>query len=118
MKKFLKCMGALAGVAAALAGGVALYKKYFATNTDLEDSEDDLEEEFEEDLDAVPERGYVSLSGVAEEASEKTEEAAEETSEKAEEAAEEALDKVEEAAADEAAQEACQDCPEKEEAAE
>ena len=39
MKKFLKILGRLAIVGAAIAGGVAIYKKYFAP----EDTFDDLD---------------------------------------------------------------------------
>lgn len=65
MKKLLKAAGALTAVAAAVAGGFALYRKFFAPEEDFDDLDEELDEEFEEDLDA-PGRGYVSLTPSAE----------------------------------------------------
>ena len=66
MKKALNLVGALATLSAAVAGGIALYKKFFAPEDDFSDLDGDLEDEFEEeDLDAgetPAERGYVSLN--------------------------------------------------------
>ena len=67
MKKIAKIFGAIAAVGAAVAGGVALYKKFISPNEDFDDLEDELEEEFEdEELDAEPsktaDRSYVSLT--------------------------------------------------------
>ncbi len=101
MKKLFKCAGVLAAAAAAVAGGLALYKKFFAPDEDLTDLDEELEEEFEEDLDAVPERGYVSLSGAAEAAedvAEDVKEAAEAVAEDVKEAVEDVAEDVKEAA--------------------
>lgn len=67
MKKLAKIFGAIAAVGAAVAGGVALYKKFISPNEELDNLEDELEDEFEdEDLDAEPskaaDRSYVSLT--------------------------------------------------------
>lgn len=66
MKKALKFVGALTALSAAVAGGIALYKKFFAPEDDLSDLDGELEDEFEEedlDADEAPaERGYVSLN--------------------------------------------------------
>ena len=52
MKKIAKIFGAIAAIGAAVAGGVALYKKFISPNEDFEDPDDELDEEFEdEDLD-------------------------------------------------------------------
>ncbi len=61
MKKLFKFVGILAAGTAAVLGGLALYKKFFAPDEDFDDMEDDTEDIFEEDLDASG-RGYVSLS--------------------------------------------------------
>ena len=106
MKKIAKIFGAIAAIGAAVAGGVALYKKFISPNEDFEDPDDELDEEFEdEDLDMdtakTTDRSYVSLTP-AEEPKEETpaEETAEEATEK-EAPAEEATE--EEALAEEAA---------------
>ncbi|MGN8800361.1 hypothetical protein ACTNCH_07910 [Candidatus Merdisoma sp. HCP28S3_D10] len=67
MKKIAKIFGAFAAVSAVIVGGVALYKKFFSLDGDLDDLDEDLEDEFEdEDLDAEPakaaDRSYVSLT--------------------------------------------------------
>ena len=67
MKKLAKIFGPFAAVSAVVVGGVALYKKFFSLEGDLDDLDDDLEDEFEdEDLDADPakaaDRSYVSLT--------------------------------------------------------
>ena len=67
MKKIAKIFGAFAAVSAVVVGGVALYKKFFSLDGDLDDLDEDLEDEFEdEDLDAEPakaaDRSYVSLT--------------------------------------------------------
>ena len=67
MKKIAKIFGAFAAVSAVVVGGVALYKKFFSLEGDLDDLDEDLEDEFEdEDLDAEPakaaDRSYVSLT--------------------------------------------------------
>lgn len=106
MKKIAKIFGAIAAIGAAVAGGVALYKKFISPNEDFEDPDDELDEEFEdEDLDMdtakTTDRSYVSLTpaeGPKEEAP--AEETAEEATEK-EAPAEEATE--EEAPAEEAA---------------
>ena len=72
MKKIAKIFGAIAAVGAAVAGGVALYKKFISPNEDFDDLVDELEDEFEdEDLDAEPsktaDRSYVSLTPSEEE---------------------------------------------------
>ena len=106
MKKIAKIFGAIAAIGAAVAGGVALYKKFISPNEDFEDPDDELDEEFEdEDLDMdtakTTDRSYVSLTP-AEEPKEVTpaEETTEEATEK-EAPAEEATE--EEAPAEEAA---------------
>lgn len=83
MKKIAKIFGAIAAVGAAVAGGVALYKKFISPNEDFDDLVDELEDEFEdEDLDAEPsktaDRSYVSLTP-SEESTAKEEDAEEET---------------------------------------
>lgn len=83
MKKIAKIFGAIAAVGAAVAGGVALYKKFISPNEDFDDLEDEMEEEFEdEDLDAdsskTADRSYVSLTP-SEESTAKEEHAEEET---------------------------------------
>lgn len=93
MKKLFKCIGTLAAVAAAVAGGLAVYKKFFAPEEDLDDLDEELEEEFEEDLDA-PKRDYVSLNTCAE----KVEKAAEEVTEEVKEAAKDIAEEVKETA--------------------
>ena len=80
MKKIAKIFGAIAAVGAAVAGGVALYKKFISPNEDFDDLVDELEDEFEdEDLDAEPsktaDRSYVSLTP-SEESTTKEEETA------------------------------------------
>ncbi len=83
MKKIAKIFGAIAAIGAAVAGGVALYKKFISPNEDFEDPDDELDEEFEdEDLDMdtakTTDRSYVSLTP-AEESTAKEEDAEEET---------------------------------------
>ena len=48
MKKIAKIFGAIAAVGAAVAGGVALYKKFISPNEDFDDLVDELEDEFED----------------------------------------------------------------------
>ena len=96
MKKFCKILGRIAVVAAAVAGGFAVYKKFFAPEDTFEDLDDDFDDDFEEDLDTA-ERGYVSLNS-AEEAAEEVKEAAEEVAEEVKEAAENVTETVSEAA--------------------
>ena len=90
MKKALKFVGALATLSAAVAGGIALYKKFFAPEDDFSDLDGDLEDEFEEeDLDAgetPAERGYVALNHLND--APEAEETAEPEDEKAEAATE------------------------------
>ena len=43
MKKIAKIFGAIAAVGAAVAGGVALYKKFISPNEDFDDLEDEME---------------------------------------------------------------------------
>ena len=95
MKKFFKVVGSLAVVGAAVAGGVALYKKYFASEDVLDDFEDELDDEFEEDLDDTG-RGYTTLNNVAETVKEAAEEVKEEAAEVVEEVKEEAAEVAEE----------------------
>ena len=101
MKKALKFVGALATLSAAVAGGIALYKKFFAPEDDFSDLDGDLEDEFEEedlDADETPaERGYVSLNHLndAPEA-EETAEPEDEKREAAETEAESEAEKTEE----------------------
>ena len=45
MKKIAKIFGAIAAVGAAVAGGVALYKKFISPNEDFDDLVDELEDE-------------------------------------------------------------------------
>ena len=85
MKKIAKIFGAIAAIGAAVAGGVALYKKFISPNEDFEDPDDELDEEFEdEDLDMdtskTTDRSYVSLTPAEEP---KEEAPAEETAEEA-----------------------------------
>ena len=101
MKKLAKIFGAFAAAGAVVVGGIALYKKFFSLDGDLDNLDDDLEDEFEdEDLDAEPakaaDRSYVSLTP--------TEEPKEETPAEAEAEAAEA-DKTEADAETEAADE-------------
>ena len=104
MKKLLKFIGTIAAVSAVVAGGVALYKKYFAPEEDFSDLDDDFDDEFEdEDLDneSQSERGYVSLNNAAEtvkekavDVSETVKEAAKDVKETVTEAAEEVKETV------------------------
>ena len=66
MKKLFKFVGTVAAISAVVAGGVALYKKFFAPEDHTE-------------------RGYVSLNNTAETVKEKAEEAGETVKEAAEE---------------------------------
>jgi len=95
MKKFLKVAGTLLAIAAAVAGGIVLYKKFFAPDENLDDFDDDLDDDFEEDLDGS-ERCYTSLHNVAEEVKEAAEEIVEEAKEEVAEAAEEIKETFEE----------------------
>ena len=99
MKKLLKFVGTVAAISAVVAGGVALYKKFFAPEEDFSDLDDDFDDEFEEeDLDSEPhtERGYVSLNNTAETVKEKAEEAGETVKEAAEEMKETVTEAAEE----------------------
>ena len=105
MKKLFKFAGAVAVIGAAVAGGVTLYKKFFAPEDNFEDLDDDFEDDFEdEDLDFVShtERGYVPLSTAAKETAASVGEtvvgAAKEAGETVKEAAKEAGETVKEAA--------------------
>lgn len=105
MKKIAKIFGAIAAIGAAVAGGVALYKKFISPNEDFEDPDDELDEEFEdEDLDMdtakTTDRSYVSLTPAEEP---KEEAPAEETAEEATEKEAPAEEAAEEAPAEEAA---------------
>ena len=105
MKKIAKIFGAIAAIGAAVAGGVALYKKFISPNEDFEDPDDELDEEFEdEDLDMdtakTTDRSYVSLTPAEEP---KEEAPAEETAEEATEKEAPAEEAAEEASAEEAA---------------
>lgn len=91
MKKFFKFVGTLAALGAAVAGGIAVYKKYFAPEDDFDEFEDEFEDDFDEDLD-VPKRSYVPLPP-AEDAGDATEAA--EDADDATEAAEDAGDATE-----------------------
>ena len=104
MKKIAKIFGAIAAAGAAVAGGIALYKKFISPKENLDDLEDDLEDEFEdEDLDTAPQkatdRSYVPLTS-SEETAAKDEDA--ETEEKAAEAKTEEAPAAKEAEAPEA----------------
>ena len=99
MKKLLKFIGSVAVISAAVAGGVALYKKFFAPEEDFSDLDDDFDDEFdEEDLDEDPSTGreYVSLNNAAKTVKEK----AEDTADTVKEAAEDVKETVAEAAED------------------
>lgn len=99
MKKLFKFVGTVAALSAVVAGGVALYKKFFAPEEDFSDLDDDFDDEFEdEDLDSEPhaERGYVPLSNAAETVKEKAEEAGEAVKEAAEDVKETVADTAEE----------------------
>ena len=99
MKKLFKFVGTVAAISAVVAGGVALYKKFFAPEEDFSDLDDDFDDEFEEeDLDSEPhtERGYVSLNNTAETVKEKAEEAGETVKEAAEEMKESVTEAAEE----------------------
>ena len=100
MKKLVKFVGTVAALSAAVAGGVALFKKFFAPSEDFSDLDDDFDDEFEEeDLDGetpAGERGYVSLNKTAETVKEKAEDAAETVKEAAEEVKETVADAAEE----------------------
>ena len=105
MKKIAKIFGTIAAIGAAVAGGVALYKKFISPNEDFEDPDDELDEEFEdEDLDMdtakTTDRSYVSLTPAEEP---KEEAPAEETAEEATEKEAPAEEAAEEAPAEEAA---------------
>ena len=103
MKKLFKFVGTVAALSAVAAAGVAVYKKFFASDEDFSDLDDDFDDEFEEeDLDddaPAGERGYVSLHSAADAVKEKTEDisgtikdAAEEVKETAADAADEIND--------------------------
>lgn len=99
MKKLLKFVGSVAVISAAVAGGVALYKKFFAPDEDFSDLDDDFDDEFEdEDLDddSTAGREYVSLNNTAKTVKEKAESAADTVKE----AAEDIKETVAEAAGD------------------
>lgn len=97
MKKFFKVLGRIAVIGAAVAGGVAVYKKFFAPDDSFDDLDDDLDldDDFEEDLDPA-ERGYVSLSSAEEEVKEAAKDVTEEVKEAAENVAETVSEAVEE----------------------
>lgn len=100
MKKFFKFVGTVAALSAAVAGGIALYRKFFAPEEDFSDLDDDFDDEFDdEDLDdeaPAGERGYVSLNKAAETVKEKAADAAETVQEAAEEVKETVADAAEE----------------------
>ena len=100
MKKFFKFVGTVAALSAAVAGGIALYRKFFAPEEDFSDLDDDFHDEFDdEDLDdeaPAGERGYVSLNKTAEEVKEKAEDAAKTVKEAAAEVKETVADAAEE----------------------
>ena len=84
MKKIAKIFGAIAAIGAAVAGGVALYKKFISPNEDFEDLDDELDEEFEdEDLDMdtakTTDRSYVSLTPAEEPKEEESKQAVTQT---------------------------------------
>lgn len=91
MKKLFKFVGSIAAIGAAVIGGVAVYKKFFAPQDDFDDLDEDLEETFEDESEEGT-RGYVSLSSVEE----KAEDAAEDIKDAAEEIAETVADAAEE----------------------
>ncbi len=70
MKKVFKFLGTAAAVGAAVVGGIAVYKRFFAPAEDIADLDDEFDDEFDdEDLDSEPvpaERGYVSLHSSSE----------------------------------------------------
>ena len=83
MKKIAKIFGAIAAIGAAVAGGVALYKKFISPNENFEDPDDELDEDFFGRLEALydpdtADRSYVSLTP-SEESTAKEEDAEEET---------------------------------------
>lgn len=99
MKKLLKFVGTVAALSAVVAGGVALYKKFFAPEEDFSDLDDDFDDEFEDedlDSDTQAERGYVSLNNTAEAVKEKAEDVGETVKEAAEEVKETVADAAEE----------------------
>lgn len=97
MKKVLKLLGGLAILGAAVAGGIALYQKFFCPE-DYGDLDDELEDAFEdEEEDETAERSYVHLDSTCEGAAaeaEKTAKAAEEAEAAADAVAEEAKETV------------------------
>ena len=48
MKKLLKFVGTVAALSAVVAGGVALYKKFFAPEEDFSDLDDDFDDDADE----------------------------------------------------------------------
>lgn len=96
MKKVFKILGRLAVVGAAVAGGVAIYKKYFAPEDTFDDLDEEPEDDFEEDLDTAG-RGYVSLSS-AEETAEHAKEAVKDAAEDVKDTVKDIKEDVKEAA--------------------
>ena len=99
MKKLLKFVGTVAALSAVVAGGVALYKKFFAPEEDFSDLDDDFDEEFEDedlDSDTQAERGCVSLNNTVEAVKEKAADAGETVKEAAEDVKETVADAAEE----------------------
>ena len=55
MKKVFKFLGTAAAVGAAVVGGIAVYKRFFAPAEDIADLDDEFDDEFDdEDLDSEP----------------------------------------------------------------
>ena len=96
MKKFFKFVGTVAALSAAVAGGIALYRKFFAPEEDFSDLDDDFDDEDLDDEAPAGERGYVSLNKTAEEVKEKAEDAAKTVKEAAAEVKETVADAAEE----------------------
>jgi len=93
MKKFFKVAGSLAAIGAAVAGGIVLYKKYFAQDDFSDEFEDNFEEDFEEELD-TPNRGYTTINNVVEEIKDEATEVVEEIKEEAAEVTEEIQESI------------------------
>ena len=79
-KKLGKALGFVAVAAAAVAGGMAIYKKCQGNDDDFDDFEDFDDDDFDDDFDDVDikNRGYTSIS--PEDTTDETEEPAAQTS--------------------------------------
>lgn len=64
MKKIFKAVGFIAVTAAAVAGGLALYKKFMKSDEDFDDFDDFDDEDFDDDFSDldIENRGYTTIN--------------------------------------------------------